>query len=246
MKTARIAAIVTCLTLAAVGWSGPLAAAEPGGAVIAAKAPVTAERAGLWGTREIRSGDLTAFKKWTGVMARFRKQRRLETEPCTGGACPLQHWRNFLASIEGRDARYQINAVHRYANAVRYIPDRRNHGIADRWSTPAEFLGRGGDCEDYAITKYLSLKALGFDANAMRIVVLKDMSLGIAHAVLVVEHQGERLLLDNQLRIVVATDKIRHYRARYSINESHWWLHRTTTATPTRLAAAAPMAKATR
>jgi predicted transglutaminase-like cysteine proteinase len=221
------------LLLAAGPSQGDTAKAEPHAgrtslaAAVVPKAAVPTRPRGLFGTREVRSSNLNPFKKWTGVLKRYRGERQLETQPCDGRACPLQHWRDFVASLKGRDTRYQINAVNRYVNQVRYIPDQLNSGKSDYWATPREFFGRGGDCEEFAIAKYLSLRALGFDANAMRLVVLQDLNLGIAHAVLVVEHEGKKLVLDNQLRIVVPAEKITHYRPYYSINESHWWLHKT-------------------
>jgi predicted transglutaminase-like cysteine proteinase len=220
------------LLLIAAGWRADVLAAEPSAgqtrpaAAVAPRAAARPVAPGLFGTREVRSTKLKPFKKWTGVLERYRNERHLESQPCGERACPLQHWRDFVAALRGRDARYQINAVNRYVNQVRYIPDQVNNGRSDHWATPREFFGRGGDCEEYAIAKYLSLRALGFDADAMRLVVLQDRSLGIAHAVLVVEHAGETLLLDNQLKIVVPTHKVTHYQPYYSINEDYWWLHK--------------------
>ena len=194
---------------------------------------------GLFGTHEVRSANLKPFKKWAAVLKRYRGERHLETQACTSGPCPLRHWQNFLAGLRDRAARFQINAVNRYANAMRYISDRHNNGTADYWATPKEFFGRGGDCEDYAIAKYLSLRALGFDAKEMRIVVLKDTNRGIAHAVLMVHHQGRNLILDNQIKVAVAAEKIRHYRPYYSINESYWWHHRAPSGEPRQATVAA-------
>jgi predicted transglutaminase-like cysteine proteinase len=65
----------------------------------------------------------------------------------------------------------------------------------------------------------LSLRALGFPPSQLRVVVLQDLNLKIAHAILVV-------YLDNQIRGVVNARTIHHYKAIYSINEKYWWLHR--------------------
>ena len=43
---------------------------------------------------------------------------------------------------------------------------------------------------------------------------------------LVVYLDGRALVLDNQVPAVVDARMIAHYRAIYSINEQHWWLHR--------------------
>ena len=88
------------------------------------------------------------------------------------------------------------------------------------------FRMQNGDCEDYAIAKFMALRALGFENPEMRIVVLNDLNLGIAHAILVVYVDGKALVLDNQIRSVVPADSIRHYQPVYSVNEEGWWLHR--------------------
>ncbi|WP_237707120.1 transglutaminase-like cysteine peptidase [Pseudoalteromonas sp. BSi20652] len=45
----------------------------------------------------------------------------------------------------------------------------------DYWTTPLETLGRGlGDCEDYAIAKYISLRALGVIDDKLRLIYEKQ------------------------------------------------------------------------
>ena len=90
---------------------------------------------------------------------------------------------------------------------------------------PGEFFQKQGDCEDYAIVKYMTLRALGLEPARMRIVVLWDMNLKLGHAGLVVYAGRRILLLDNQINKVVDANRIRHYRINYSLNENNWWLH---------------------
>jgi predicted transglutaminase-like cysteine proteinase len=52
--------------------------------------------------------------------------------------------------------------TNRFLNDWRYKPDDQNYGQRDYWATPLEFLRRSGDCEDYAIAKYVTLRELGF------------------------------------------------------------------------------------
>jgi predicted transglutaminase-like cysteine proteinase len=118
-----------------------------------------------------------------------------------------------------------LDAINRMVNAVRYIPDEENWGAPDHWATPGEFYRRSGDCEDFAIAKYVALKALGFDPSRMRIVVLVDEELRKHHAVLMVDSERGRMILDNQIAQVVRDSEIKHYRPIYSINEEAWWLH---------------------
>lgn len=183
----------------------------------------------LFGSTSIRSDNLKLFPKWTGALERYFNEDRLANAPCDDrrfNHCQLQHWKAFLKTLRGKDPIDQLRAVNRYANRARYVIDPRNYGVPDYWATPGEFLRRNGDCEDYAIVKFMSLRALGFDPERMRIVVLNDMNLNAAHAVLVVWLGDTALMLDNQVPQVVRADAIRHYRPIYSVNEHHWWLHR--------------------
>jgi len=71
-------------------------------------------------------------------------------------------------------------------NKAKYITDKNNWGRKDYWATPAEFMKNFGDCEDYAIIKYLSLRQLGFKESELRVVAVKDLNLKVGHAVLIV------------------------------------------------------------
>jgi predicted transglutaminase-like cysteine proteinase len=139
--------------------------------------------------------------------------------------CHLQHWLAYLAAIKSKPALEQIDAVNLYANKKEYILDMTNYGTQDYWAIAREFLYNGGDCEDYAITKFFSLRWLGFDTDTLRIVILQDTNLRIAHAVLAVSYGNDILILDNQTQQVVSHAAIAHYLPLYSVNEKTWWLH---------------------
>ena len=138
--------------------------------------------------------------------------------------CNLQKWRAKLKELSNELPELQLNTVNSYLNQFSYVDDRRNWG-RDYWEIPQEFLKKFGDCEDYAIIKYLSLRELGWSADIMRIVVLTDMNLKVGHAVLIVNFQGKNMLLDNQITLVIDANKVHHYRPIYSLNEKGWWRH---------------------
>lgn len=83
-----------------------------------------------------------------------------------------------------------------------------------------------GDCEDYAISKYASLRALGVPEDRMRIVILQDTAKNIPHAILAVYADNGILILDNQIKTVKRDTEISNYRPIYSINRQGWWLHK--------------------
>jgi len=210
-----------------------IALAMAGLALVALSDAAAARRAhggtSLFGSHEIRSSRMSLFPKWQGALARYFDESKLADAPCTStifNRCHLKEWKKFLKGLRGETRMEQIKWVNRFMNRHRYVIDPRNYGVPDYWATPRQFLNRDGDCEDYAIAKYLSLRALGVKPDRLRIVVLQDLNLGAAHAVLVVYQGSRKLVLDNQIRMVIDDTRIHHYRPIYSINEQAWWLHR--------------------
>ena len=173
------------------------------------------------------SQDLKPFPKWTGVVARFNQQDASAADECRAGnrdACGVVSWHRMIATLKGKSKREQVESVQAFFNKVTYIEDNVNWGKRDYWATPMELMARGGDCEDYAIAKYFSLRKLGFSEDSLRINIVQDMNLGgIMHSVLVVSVDGNELLLDNQITQVRPISKIIHYKPIYAINEVGWW-----------------------
>lgn len=183
----------------------------------------------LFGTREISSTKLEKFQKWLGVLDRYQDEAPNELATCQVTAsepCHTAKWRIFLNKLQGLPPTDQLQYVNKYLNQYAYILDPVNYGKKDYWATPKQFMYRTGDCEDYAISKYVSLLHLGWDKGQMRIVVLQDLNLGIPHAILVVYLGEQALVLDNQIPQVIEASRIRHYKPIFSINEDRWWLHR--------------------
>jgi predicted transglutaminase-like cysteine proteinase len=182
----------------------------------------------LFGSREVQSGNLAPFQKWTGMLARQVNERVLYDGPCGSrrfNRCHLQEWRRLLAEVATKDRRAQLEAVNNFMNGAPYITDPVNYGVPDYWATPLQFLGKNGDCEDYAIAKFISLRELGFDNSELRIVIVDDVNLRVPHAVLAVYLDSRILVLDNQIPRVISAELVRHYRPIYSINEDRWWRH---------------------
>jgi predicted transglutaminase-like cysteine proteinase len=177
---------------------------------------------GLFRTRELHSANLTSFSKWRDMLLRFER----ELAACTPDRCRLDEWQQLVTSLQGRKTMAQLKLVNRTINGHRYVEDWANWERADYWETPLQFLARSGDCEDFAIAKYLALRASGISAQDMRIVVLRDRERYRPHAVLAV-YVGKRvLILDSLYDAIVEADVIDHYEPIYSINEEGWWLHR--------------------
>ncbi len=138
----------------------------------------------------------------------------------------LADWDALIDGLAGADAMTRIEEVNRFVNAVPYVDDARNWGVADRWASPAEFVAAGGDCEDFALAKFVSLHRLGFNVERLRMVLAKDERKRLDHCFLAV-YLGERAyVLDNQIKTATPHQAISHYRPLCSFNDHRLWLHR--------------------
>jgi predicted transglutaminase-like cysteine proteinase len=194
-----------------------------------AAAPAAAAPPDLLGTTESRVDSLDDLPQWRRVLARAEAETGL-VHACMVDAdqCPSREtraWAALLGSLVGQAPLAQVDAVHRFVNGWEYRSDADNYGRSDYWATPVEFFRRAGDCEDYVIAKYVSLRALGFGADRLRMVVLQDVVRNLAHAVLAVYQDGAVYILDNLSNAVLPQDRLTHYQPYYSINESSRWAH---------------------
>ncbi len=176
----------------------------------------------LFGADEKQSKNLKAFTKWIDMFDRFDKE--------------LKHSGNqkIVEKVKKEIAQYKSNSIHEMAknvnammNKQRYIIDSKNWGKSDYWATPVEFMKNGGDCEDFAIAKYVALRALGVPEARMRIAIVQDQIKNMPHAILIVYSDKGVVILDNQIKEVRRADSIQHYKPIFSINRTAWWLHTT-------------------
>lgn len=181
----------------------------------------------LFGYRQEPQGNLGEFPQWLSALERALRDD-LRDGDCSEqriNRCHMQRWLAFLDGIRALPPAGQLREINRYANEKDYVLDLDNYGVEDYWAIPREFFGNGGDCEDFAITKYFSLRWLGYPREEMRIVVVQDTNLRVPHAVLAVGRGPGILVLDNQVRDVLDHRQIVHYAPVYSINERSWWIH---------------------
>ena len=166
-----------------------------------------------------------SFPKWTGMVRRVWARDEAWSEVCAdrlGRPCGLRSWQAFLEGLRSETRWDQLSRVNRFVNAFRYRADRSNWGASDYWAAPGEFFSVGGDCEDFAIAKYFSLKALGFPVERMRIVVLNDLVRRLPHAVLAVDVGPYALVLDSLDDEIRLWSELPHYRPIYTINEKSY------------------------
>ncbi len=177
---------------------------------------------GIFQSLEFETNATAGIDGWRSFFKRLAKEEA-SLEACTSDAvaCPptLRAWRGRLESWRTLTPRAKLIQVNRWANAViHYGSDAAIYKLADHWATPGQSLLGRGDCEDYALLKYATLRALGFDENNLRIVVVNDLTKGIGHAVLSARTDEGTFILDNQDSRVLRHDTVSRYAPVYSIN----------------------------
>ena len=109
----------------------------------------------------------------------------------------------------------KLEAVNRYVNArVRFVDDRVQFGVADRWMPASETLAPRprrlrGLCHRQARH---AARTPAFADKDLYLVVLKDLSRRADHAVLVVRADGRFLVLDNGTDRIVDSSDVQDYK----------------------------------
>lgn len=98
----------------------------------------------------------------------------------------IESWSQLINSSQNLPEDKQLSAVNGFFNRqLRFVDDNINWRQNDYWATPIESLVKGaGDCEDYAIAKYFTLRRLGVPSEKLRITYVKALKYNQAHMVL--------------------------------------------------------------
>lgn len=175
----------------------------------------------LFNSTEKKSYNIAPFTKWSDMFTRFE----IALNNKNFNESYIQGWKRNLERIKNLPVDTQIKRVNDMMNAVPYISDMDNYGTSDLWADPITFFKKGGDCEDYAIAKYASLRILGIPEERMRIAVVRDEIKNIMHAVLIVYMDNKTYVLDNQIKRTMDAKTLNRYKPIFSINRLSWWLH---------------------
>jgi predicted transglutaminase-like cysteine proteinase len=172
--------------------------------------------------------DNLVWFKWRKVADDIRAQEPAMTRCLADAtACSPANARFVAIVKEAREheGRVRLNFVNqRVNNAIRYTSDLTQWGTPDEWSAPLA-AGKGsfetglGDCEDYAIAKYVALRAAGVPAKQLRVLLVRDNIARLDHAVLAANEDGHWFILDNRWTAAVEDNDVRRFTALFALDD---------------------------
>ncbi|WP_233496534.1 MULTISPECIES: transglutaminase-like cysteine peptidase [Corallincola] len=122
--------------------------------------------------------------------------------------------------------RDKLKLINKHFNKIEFRSDQSHWGKVDYWATPIELIATGaGDCEDYSIAKYFSLRALGVAPEKLRLMYVKAVRINQAHMVLTYypEPDSMPLVLDNLTDSILPASKRKDLIPVYSFNAEGLW-----------------------
>lgn len=134
---------------------------------------------------------------------------------------------NKAATADGRADATGLRQVNGLFNQVPYVDDLENWGVEDYWATPVEMLGSfGGDCEDYSVGKYLSLKEIGIPISKLRITYVRAVQQNVSHMVLAYypTPDADPLILDNLMGDIRPASQRTDLQPVYGFNDDDLWV----------------------
>jgi predicted transglutaminase-like cysteine proteinase len=183
-----------------------------------------------FGLYTFRAPDGQLSEKWRTVEADIQAEDstlercRTNASTCTPAAA------RFVAIIKdaaGLNHRARLQLVNERVNAaIRYVEDSVQWHKGDVWSAPLDVAHKGsfdtglGDCEDYAIAKYVALRHAGVPESNLRLLLVKDQAVHLDHAVLAARDESHWVILDNRWSRLADDNELRQFLPLFALNRS--------------------------
>ena len=136
-------------------------------------------------------------------------------------------WEDLIQKNKSPSDREKLEKVNHFFNSrIRFASDMEVWGVQDYWASPIEFLcKKAGDCEDFAIAKFFTLKAMGVAEEKLNITYVKAIQYNIAHMALTYysEPGAEPLVLDNLIDSIEPGSKRTDLMPVFSFNGLGLW-----------------------
>ncbi len=150
---------------------------------------------------------------------------KVEDEYGKQGVERLEQWEKLVWDLAYQSQPDKLRAVNQFFNRMNFRTDQDHWQQNDYWATPIETLAsNGGDCEDFAIAKYFTLRQLGVPAERMRITYVKALKIDEPHMVLTYyADNGEPMVLDILVKEMLPASQRTDLLPVYSFNAEGLW-----------------------
>jgi predicted transglutaminase-like cysteine proteinase len=139
----------------------------------------------------------------------------------------LVRWQELITSDKSTTDLEKLTKVNDFFNQVQFVSDILLWKKTDYWATPVEFLAENaGDCEDFSIAKYFTLKKMGVVEDKLNMTYVKALELNQAHMVVTYYEtpEAEPLILDNLNPEILPASARNDLMPVFSFNGSGLWL----------------------
>ena len=164
------------------------------------------------------------YKAITTITAKYGKSAKQR----------MQAWQKLMTAATDKSESEKVLLVNEFFNQLQYVSDRDHWGQKDFWASPLEMLAtNGGDCEDFSIAKYFTLKTMGIPVERLRITHTITRRQKQSHIVLTyypaAEHSSlgaEPLVLDNRQTMITPLSQRSDLLPVYSFNSQGVWIQK--------------------
>jgi len=171
---------------------------------------------------------LVAFKVSAQVDISSELLTKIKNQYGQEAVTRVEQWQVLMLKVKNLPEQKKLIQVNDFFNQhIKFIDDIKLWNVKDYWATPLELLTKGaGDCEDYSIAKYFTLKEVGVSEEKMRITYVKALKLNQAHMVLTYFSTARAvpIVLDNLIADIKPATQRTDLLPVYSFNGSGLWL----------------------
>lgn len=139
----------------------------------------------------------------------------------------LRSWQRLMVEIADVSEAEKLERVNQFFNQLNFVDDIVHWHKNDYWASPLEFIiTNGGDCEDFSIAKYYTLRQVGVPIKKLSIAYVKALTLNQAHMVLTYYNSPKAtpLILDNLVAEIKPANRRPDLQHVYSFNGDNLWL----------------------
>jgi len=139
----------------------------------------------------------------------------------------IHYWEQLINTGRKLDDQQKLERANTFFNELEFSSDIDHWGKEDYWATPLQTLAsNGGDCEDFSIAKYFTLREMGIPAERLRLTYVKALELNQAHMVLTyfASPDADPLVLDNLNGDILPASSRQDLLPVYSFNGNGLWL----------------------